>query len=172
MTDAPAPAPDIVILGLRRSGTTALWRLFRQDPARTAYDEPFLPLLAQVPRPEPKGVQDEYAALWRRDPDAFRAAFAPVPRPEEVRPGLTPAQAGWLAFLRADGPVAIDVTRCHAKIAALAAALPGAVLVHLHRRARAVVRSHLVPSDGRRLWGLRDLINGRTALTRRRGFDK
>lgn len=154
----------IIIVALRRSGTTALWRLFRQDAGVTCYDEPFNPKLAELPAEHPKGTRAELIALYRRDPQRFRAAFAPMPRADEVATEFSPAQDDYLRFLTAGGPTVIDTTRCLAKIPALAKVMRGAVLVHLYRHPAAFASSHLLPSQGgNRL---------RAAWRRKRFFDR
>jgi hypothetical protein len=147
----------IVVLALRRSGTTTLWRILRQDPAYTCYDEPFSVRLRELPREHRKEVRREFIDLFRSDPVAFRRVYAPIPRGEETTVGLSPAQRAYLGFLLAQGPVVVDVTRCHGKMADVHAEAPEAVLVHLFRRPASFVTSHLVPSEGHDPFGLRRL---------------
>lgn len=150
----PAPPAEagrhIVVVALRRSGTTALWRLLRQDPRHTCYDEPLSPLLARLPANNAKGTWDEFIALRARDPGLWAARFAPVPRAEELAPGLTAAQAAYLRFLAAAGPVVIDETRATGKLAGLRAVFGPAVCVHLYRHPVAFASSHMIASQNRR----------------------
>ncbi|PYG25488.1 sulfotransferase [Pelagimonas varians] len=150
----PASSPpnsprNLIILALRRSGTTALWRTLRQDPGQTCYDEPFSMLLRDLSANNHKHTWDEFLALRDRDPAAWAACFAPIPRPEEVTPGLTPDQAAYLRYLCADGPVALDETRMTAKLPAIAQVQPDAVVLHLYRHPAAFVSSHMIASQNK-----------------------
>lgn len=162
----------IIILALRRSGTTALWRLLRQDTSLTCFDEPFNMLLAGLPNEHRKQVRAEFITLFERDPARFRAMYAPIPRAEESTRGLGDAQRRYLQFLLSGGPVAIDVTRCHGKITALHDEMPDAVFVHLYRRASAFVTSHLLPSEGFDPAGLRSAWRRATFFRRARGYNR
>lgn len=140
----------IVVLALRRSGTTALWRLLRQDPRHTCYDEPFSPLLRRLPANNAKRTWDEFIALRARDPKAWAARFAPVPRAEELCDPLTPQQADYLAFLAAGGPVVIDETRATGKLKGIAGVLDHPVVIHLYRHPVAFASSHMIASQNRK----------------------
>lgn len=152
----PAPQPeggrgrDIVVLALRRSGTTALWRLLRQDPRHRCYDEPFSPLLSRLPENNAKGTWDEFITLRAGDPETWAARFAPVPRAEELCEPLTPAQADYLAFLAAEGPVVIDETRAVGKLEGIATVLDRPAVIHLHRHPVAFASSHMIASQNRK----------------------
>lgn len=162
----------ILIVALRRSGTTTLWRTLRQDQGYIAYDEPFGRLLGQLPDENIKQVRAEFITLFNRDPAVFRASFAPILRPEEVATDFTPAQADYLQFLLNTGPCVIDMTRCMGKIPALAKIAPDAVLVHLHRSAGSFASSHLLPSDRRDVMGLRRKWRERQFFSLTRGFNR
>lgn len=166
----------IIIVGLRRSGTTALWKLFRQDPSYTCYDEPFGVRLRELPQDHAKGVRHEFITLFNRDPDLFRSVYAPIPRGQETTRGMTPAQRAYLGYLLGAGPVVVDVTRCHGKIADLHTQAPDAVLVHLYRKPAAFVTSHLLPSDRRDLlrirgWWGRQVFFSKTGRFNRWGME-
>jgi hypothetical protein len=162
----------IVILALRRSGTTALWRLFRQNAAYSCFDEPFSRLLVKLPRENVKGVRREFIELFNRDPAQFRGIYAPILRGEETAPGMTDSQAAYLRFLLCGGPTVIDVTRCHPKIAELHREMPGAVFVHQYRRPAAFASSHLLPSERADFLGVRSFWDRRVFFTRTRGFNR
>jgi hypothetical protein len=142
---------NVFILGLRRSGTTIFWETLRQDKRFIAYDEPFNPLLVDLPLQNRKQTRDELIKVYQKDPVAFQQNFAPIPLEEEFQPGLTEAQANYLKWLlqHSDKPKIIDFTRCTFKIEALHQVDPDAVLVHLHREAGAFATSHLIPSRSR-----------------------
>lgn len=161
----------IAVVALRRSGTTALWRLLRQDTRYTCYDEPFSHLLHDLPAENAKKTRAEFIALYNRDPQRFREFYAPITRGEEVTGELSVGQARYLEYLLESGPVACDMTRCMGKISALHSVMPEAVLVHLFRHPVAFASSHLQPSDSFDAFGLRSKWNRRTALSRRGRFN-
>ncbi len=139
---------QLIIVGLRRSGTTVFWRTIRQDARAVAYDEPFNPLLSDLPREHPKATRTELIHRYQREPDVFRRMFAPIEVSEELLSGLSERQTTYLQYLvqSANGSFVIDTTRCHFKIKDLANAFPNAVLVHLFREPQAFVSSHLLPT--------------------------
>ena len=155
---------QLIIVGLRRSGTTAFWRPFRQDDRMVAYDEPFNPNLIQLPNEHPKAIRSEFMNLHHRDPRLFWRTFAPIGLTEELMDGLTERQTAYIEFLgrSAGGSFVLDTTRCHFKIKHLAEAFPEAVLVHLFREPVAFVSSHLLPT------GSEQGRAGRAALLARR----
>ena len=161
----------IAVVALRRSGTTALWNLFRQDARYTCYDEPFSHLLHDLPVDNVKRTRAEFIALYNRDPDRFRSLYAPIPRGEETVRGLSEKQVEYLEYFLEGGPTAFDVTRCMGKIPAIHAIIPDAVLVHLYRHPVAFASSHLLPSDRFDPLGLRKRRNRSTALTRSGRFN-
>lgn len=168
MTTTPR---HIAVVALRRSGTTALWKLLRQDDRFACYDEPFSHLLGDLPAGNVKQTRDEFIAKFERDPAKFRALYAPITRREEVTRGLTGEQTEYLRYLLADGPTIFDVTRCMGKIPALHGIIPEAVLVHLFRHPVAFASSHLLPSDRLDVRGLRKRWNRATALDRATRFN-
>lgn len=138
---------NIFIVGLRRSGTTIFWRMFRDDDRLLCLDEPFNPLLSDLPRPHEKGTRAEFIDIYESQPDVFRRKFSPIEPKEEVETGLTDGQAEYLTWLLGQNRhVVCDFTRCAFKIEDLHRIDPSAVLVHLHRRPESVATSHLLPS--------------------------
>lgn len=166
-----ASPKHIAVVALRRSGTTALWNLLRQDRRYTCYDEPFSRLLHDLPAENQKRTRAEFIALYNRDPQRFRDLYAPISRGEEVTREFSEGQVQYLQYLLDSGPVAFDVTRCMGKIRALHEAASDAVLVHLFRHPVAFASSHLQPSDSFDPFGLRKSWNHRTALQRKRRFN-
>lgn len=154
----------LIIAGLRRSGTTIFWETFRQDPRLLCYDEPFNPNLHVLPARTGLKAPEEFLRLFHRDPQEFWDRFSPIHFSDELRPGLSDTQQRYLDFLAAGADrVAIDVTRCQFKLAALHAAAPDAVLVHLYRAPESLATSHLLPSAPGRRGRVRRLLG-------RRGF--
>lgn len=162
----------IIILASRRSGSTAFWRVFRRTPGLAAYDEPFNPLLGKLPHENENKTRRELIELYRKNPKAFRSAFAPIRQDEETTPGMTERQRAWLSWLLSHGPAVIDVTRGHAKIEGIHSAAPDAVFVHLYRSPAAFVTSHVLPSNRPGIFGIRSTRIQRTFFTRTSGFNE
>jgi hypothetical protein len=156
----------IFILGLRRSGTTIFWETFRQDPRLVCFNEPWNPMLRELPAELPNLSRRELIEVFRKDPGAFWRQFAPIGRSEELQDDFSDRQAAYLRYLIDPfAATCIDETRCHFRLGALAKLVPDATLVHLFRAPAAFATSHLVAtgSGGRRA--------GRLALARDRvGF--
>lgn len=142
----------VFILGLRRSGTTAFWKMWRQDPRFVCYNEPFNPLLRRAGDPAwPESGREyrEFNALYQQDPDRFWATFAPIDRTGELQDDLTDKQARYLAWLLAQGEhVCTDITRAQFKLESLHRVCPDAVVVHLYRPPANWVTSIVQPSTG------------------------
>lgn len=142
--------PLVLILGLRRSGTTALWRCFQQITDFTGFDEPFNPRLRELPRDHPKGTLPDLLAVADRDLGGFLDRFAPIDASEEGDPTLTARQSAYLSWLvdqASDRNVVIDETRCGFKVRELANTLEPAVVIHLSRTPSAWIQSHMLPSE-------------------------
>ena len=91
---------------------------------------------------------EEFIALVRDSPSRFWSHYTAIHFTEELREGFSDRQCDYFRYLADSGEhVAMDVTRCHFKIAALAELAPEAVLVHLHRPPASAVTSHMLPSD-------------------------
>ena len=167
-----APAPrHIAIVAMRRSGTTALWRLLQQDDRFTCFDEPFSRLHAQLPADNKKRTRADLIALYKRDPERFRQTYAPIQRGQEFARGLDPAQRDYLRLLTSVGPTVFDTTRCTGKVADLKEVLPDAMMVHLYRHPAAFVTSHLLPSDRNAFLGLRPRYNRWSFFRRKSRFN-
>ncbi len=141
---------NIVIVGLRRSGTTAFWGAFRQDDRFVGYNEPYNAQLANVGAPDWNGARytgREYVALYERDPALFWERYAPIPRHTELQDGLGDRQRTYLGWLQSTGDhTCVDVTRCHFKLDGVRDVDPEAVVVHLYRPPANWVTSVTMPS--------------------------
>lgn len=139
----------VVVLGLRRSGTTIFWRTLRQDQRFVCYDEPFNPYIRNIPMKDKKDTWGELVGMFQRDPGGFWRRFSPIYDLQELEPDLTDGQAHWLGHLLESAPcLAMDFTRCHLKLSSLHVIIPDAYVVHLYRRAGSFASSHLIPSGG------------------------
>lgn len=163
---------QIIIVGLRRSGTTVFWRIFRQDPRFLCFDEPFNPILMDLPRNGAKGTRDEFIEIFRNDPDLFWRKFREISPLEELHHKFTSQQAEylkWLSEMKAN--VVLDTTRCYRKLADLREILPEAYIIHLHRCPSAWAYSHLIPSEaGSALYRIRHIYRKMRLFDIKYGF--
>jgi len=165
-------AIKLIIAALRRSGSTIFWETFRQDSRLLCYDEPFNRYLQVLPGTEGLKAPEEFIRLVQNDARAFWERFTPIYYTEELRAGLSDKQQHYLRYLAASGQhVVLDTTRCMFKIAALHAAAPEAVLVHLYRPASSHASSHMLPSSPDWRGRLRKLVRRRRFWTRPREFN-
>ena len=147
MTEPHARRTRIFILGLRRSGTTIFWETFRQDPRLRCFNEPWNPVLRELPTEIPNRSRREFIEMFRRDPAAFWREFAPIELIEELQEDFSDRQLAYLRFLIDPfDAVCIDETRCHFRLGALRKAVPDATVVHLFRAPTAFATSHLIPT--------------------------
>jgi len=164
--------PALMILGLRRSGTTAFWKQFRRDRNLKCFDEPFSEQLIRLPSEHPKMVWSEYRDIFDLDPSLFWRYYAPIHRVEELRSDFHPRQATYINWLAQQSKNTVfDLTRCHLKLEALSELLPDARVIHLKRSRSAFTSSHLIPSRSGRFGKLRSLGYTRSFWDRKSGFD-
>ncbi len=137
----------ILIVCLRRSGSTAFWRIFRQDERLLCFDEPFNPMLKQLPRRFLKKTNDEFIEVYKKDKKNFLEKFSPIDYFEEVNP-LRDSEIVYLNYLFSlSENVVIDATRLNFKITDLVKHLNKNIfLIHLYRRPQAFVTSHIIPN--------------------------
>ncbi|VVT14395.1 hypothetical protein [Erythrobacter sp. EC-HK427] len=160
----------IVISGLRRSGTTALWECFRHSAAIAAFDEPFHPRLAAGDRSNPKGTWRELAAFFEEHPDIAPPPIDPL---AELSSVSDDAQRDYLEQLgRANSHVAIDVVRCWNRLPALYSKQEDVLTVQLVRDPQSWITGHLLPS-GKGTWkkALADRYRRASFFTRKGYFD-
>ena len=147
--------PLIIIVGLRRSGTTAFWEAFRKDDSLCCYDEPFNPNLAELPKENSKGTRAEFIDLFENDAGLFNNFFSPISLLEESSADITRFQSDYLAWLlnqnQGRSAVVVDSVRIGFKLEKIYEIIPQAILVHLYRDPVAWISSHLLPS-GRGTW--------------------
>lgn len=138
------------ITGLRRSGTTAIWRMFRKLEGFTCYDEPFNPKLAtDLPEQHRKGTWDEFIELWNSDHDAFTEKLTTISLVHEMTPQLTKRELDYLLYL-ARIPTIIDFTRLNFKVHEVLEKVPDTVVLYLFRSPAAFATSHLINSENRK----------------------
>jgi len=140
------------LFGLRRSGTTAIWKMFRDQNEFTCYDEPFNPKLSKdLPKQHAKGTWDEYINLWMNDNKSFTNKLNTIEPRDEMSFNFNPHSLEYLKYL-AVRPTIIDFTRLNFKVDAVLSAFPDAVGVFLYRSPIAFTTSHLINSENRKLF--------------------
>ena len=139
---------QVFFLGLRRSGTTLLFDVFRRDNRFICFDEPFSHAIRSVPAAFGKGTWDQYYKLVEREPEMFWDSIATISWDEELDQDLSASQVDWLRYLLSKGQnVLIDETHLHNKLKSLYQVVPDAHVIHLYRNASAFASSHLIPRD-------------------------
>jgi len=153
----------ILIVGLRRSGTSAMWRAFQSDKRIKCFNEPFNPQIMNLSNPNFSGGEfyREYTDYIREDSAKFWASYAPISDIYEIRAGLSEQQKDYLNYLAGDNEhVLIEETRVHHKLADLKNLFPGALLIHLYRPAASFVSSVMLPNLSERISNNWDVIEG------------
>ena len=128
----------IIIIGLRRSGTTIFIDTLRQDKRLTCFDEPFN-----------KYVQDKFTYYvhgfkeFYENKAILQDVYCPVTLDEEITDKLNTLQQSYLKALCSFEHTCIDETRTLLKIEAIREAVPDALIVLLIRDPRAWITSNL-----------------------------
>jgi hypothetical protein len=141
----------VIIVGLRRSGTTILWEMFRQDKTSTCFDEPLHPQLWCGKRENAKGTWAELGALWNDGVEANFSGLDPISPLDELEGQSSLAQQEYLAYLldRRD-QVVIDLVRVWNRLPDLLSAARPAVIIQIVRSPAAWATAHLLPSGSGR----------------------
>ncbi len=147
--------PKILIVGLRRCGSTAFWQALRRDSRLCCYDEPFNPQLKDLPCQNTKGTRDELIALYSNDPGTFLYYFTPITLADETIADMTSAQMKFLYWILDHRQhrlgVVIDSTRVVFKLSRVFECASNSILIHLYRTPKTWISSHLLPS-GKGTW--------------------
>ena len=160
----------VVIVGLRRSGTTILWRTFRQDGGVRCFDEPFHPNLWKGRCTNTKGTWNELAEFWERNTAGIVNEAEPIYPKDELDREVSEAQRQYMQLLAQDHEyVAIDTVRAWNKVVNLLKKNPSVLVVHLVRHPTSWVTSQLVPSGVRTLRRRIGNMYRRSMFFRRRG---
>jgi hypothetical protein len=157
------------LFGLRRSGTTAIWQMFRGIDKFTCYDEPFNPKLeTHLPKQHRKGTWDEFIHLWNCENSIFLRKIKTISVAAEMLSDCEPEYLEYLSYL-AVTPTIIDFTRLNFKLENTLPAFPDAVAVFLYRSPIAFTTSHLINSENNKLF--RQKYYRAMFFTRFIGFD-
>ena len=135
----------VLILCLRRSGSTEFWKMFRQDKRFICYDEPFNPMLCELPREFLKKTNNEFINLYNKNADEFNDKFYPVDCEGECT-ALKEREVSYLNYLfEQNEHVVIDVTRLNFKAEELLQKISKDVfIIHLYRSPIAFASSHIL----------------------------
>ena len=154
---------NVLVSGMRRSGTTIVFDALVEDPGLHVFYEPFREDSATEGGGSGAHEGDVFAET-RALREAYRRAHYPQLEPEEfnwggprdpaleVGPDLPEHCRGFLeSLLSQPGDVAIKFTRMSAKVGALHEIDPDAVLVHVVRDPRSVAVSMMRGRGAKRL---------------------
>jgi len=153
----------ILIVGLRRSGTTAIWRAFQSDKRITCFDEPFNPHLMDLSNTNftDGEFHHEYTDYIRKESVKFWTSYAPIVSIYELKAGLSEHQKDYLKYLAGDNEhVLFEMTRVHYKLADLKNLFPGSLLIHLYRPAASFVSSVMLPKPSEKMSNNWEVIAG------------
>lgn len=143
----------IWILGLLHSGTTVFWKAWREDKRFLCFDEPLRTaeeLNGCYPSNNSKKTLDELITLLEKDPKTFWNLATHSSPLDELDEEINSGQQRFLRYLmQQSSRVVIDETHLHLRISSLPQIAPNAHVIHLYRRARAFVTSHLRPTWSR-----------------------
>jgi len=168
-----SPVRGILIVALKRSGTTILWETFRKDSTNCCFDEPFHPRLWEGRRENRKGTWKELGALWDEAGGLPVRGLQPIEASDELKPEFTEEQSSYLKLLLDQGDrVVLDEVRVWNKLQEILRPQPPVLVVHLVRHPLSWVSSHLLPSGGSG-WkrSLGNLYRETTFFSRKGNFD-
>lgn len=134
----------ILTVGLRRSGTTAFWELFRQDKRFLSFDEPFNSLFWWSANGNDNGRKT--CAEFAANKEFFLQHGSHIDPCQETAPILFGHQLTYLKQMFELNPhVNVNETRLHNKVDILKKVLPDALIILLVRDPRAWITSQLKP---------------------------
>lgn len=138
----------MLIVGLRRSGTTVFWNTFRKDISTCCFDEPFHPALWEGQILNSKGTWTELAKVWQKSGSIPVDGVMPIFPNEELSPLISPQQAQYFRLLfEQNTKVVVDAVRIWNKLPALTNGIPNLQVIHLVRSPISWVTAHLIPPD-------------------------
>jgi hypothetical protein len=163
----------VIIVGLKRSGTTILWETFRKNRELLCFDEPFHPRLSQGIRQNGKGTWTELAKVLNLLENDMPSGAIHISASDELGSYLSTAQHSYFEFLLKQGDkVVLDEVRVWNKLEALLSKRPEVFVIHLVRDPAAWVTAHLLPSRKKTCAGtLMDFYRKKSFFSRRRNFD-
>lgn len=141
---------NVLISGLRRSGTTAFWETFRKDGQLLCLDEPFHPGLWTDPSTNQKGTWTELLAILRCESEHKLTEAVAIGPLDELTFDVTRQQKEYLRHLyRQHRRVVVDSVRVWSKLYPLSDIPESPLIIHLVRHPQSWVTAHLLPSSTR-----------------------
>lgn len=133
------------ILGLHRSGTTVVWSAFRSDNQFVCFDEPLTDDLGNCfPRNNHKTTYDEFLRIFGKTPQKFWTLYNSINPLQELDSTFTHEQKTYItSLLKYGNNVVIDETHLHTHLPGIKEITPTGYVIHLYRRARGYITSHL-----------------------------
>jgi len=141
----------IVIVALRRSGTTITWETFRQDKRFICFNEPFNPELSKITEKGNININyhKEFCDLYERDKNVFWEKYRSIYGIYEIQDGLSNEHEEYIRYLNNSSENTLSVfTRSNFKIKELKRIIPNSILIHLYRPPMCFATSIMLPSSG------------------------
>lgn len=165
----------IVVVSLRRSGSTIFWRALREALGIDGYDEPYSPVWKRLPNRHFKRTDEELYEKFCHDPLRFWDHYCTIAPQDESQDRFTEREAAYWQYLTEErSKYLIDETRIHCRLRHLRELVgEECFLIHLHRSPAGFATSHLLPTlHLPRFTGRWFTFRGkREFFTRERGFN-
>jgi len=131
----------VILLGLRRSGTTITYKIFTQDKRFTCFKEPFSFYTYAKFKKRLQNFESFCENRFRLERE-----FSYIFNEDEINSELSERNKQFLKALCQFEHSYLDITRCHFKINELRKTIPNALIILLIRDVRAWITSHINPS--------------------------
>lgn len=162
---------SVLISGLRRSGTTILWRILKQDKRFDSFNEPFHPEITRHITQRHEAYADycpELIGYQKKNGGCIDLC-------DEGVSELTDSSISYLRWLTSKSKSAnINFVRTVFKTEALCKEFPDALHIFIYRRPSGFVSSHLKPlyrNSGTVIRVFRELENSRKFWSRKTGYN-
>ena len=132
----------VILLGLRRSGTTIIYRIFSQDSRFTCFDEPFSFYTQYKFKQRLQNLESYHENRFR-----LERYFSYILNEDEITSDLSTRNKQFLKALCQYSHTFLDITRCHFKIDELRNTISNVLIVLLIRDVRAWITSHIRPTS-------------------------
>lgn len=138
---------NILITCLRRSGSTVFWKYLKSQENFIGYDEPFNPMLSQLPKVLLKENNLEIIRLYESNPSTFKSKFTSISYADELKSAMNSEEIDYLNYLfNSSDNVVIDTTRCNFRIRDLLDKYPDVKIIYLYRNPEGFVSSNIIPN--------------------------
>lgn len=138
----------IIVVGLRRSGSTIFWRSLCEALGIEGYDEPYSPVWKRLPSRHFKRTDGELNEKFHENPLRFWDHYCTIAPQDESQERFTERESAYWNYLtEGRSEYLIDETRFHFKLAHLRELVgEDCFLIHLHRSPAGFATSHLLPT--------------------------